>query len=155
MTRLQVGDEAPGFELEDQDGERVSLSDFRGEKVLVYFYPKANTPGCTKQACSVRDARAELADAGIAAVGISPDPPERQKKFDTKYELGFPLLSDPGHETAEAWGVWGEKKSFGKTRMGIVRSSFLVDEEGRIAQASYKVKPLDSVPRALAAIHVE
>ena len=152
VARLKVGDPAPDFALVNQDGELVKLSDFAGKKLLVYFYPKANTPGCTKQSCAVRDALPDLSSLGVAAVGISPDAPDKQKKFDEKYDLGFPLLSDQDHAVAEAWGVWGEKKSFGKVRMGIIRSSFLVDEEGRIMQASYKVKPLDTVPRAREAL---
>jgi len=152
MAKLDVGEPAPEFSLEDQDGNRVSLSDFRGRKLIVYFYPRADTPGCTKQSCSVRDARDDLAGLGVDAVGISPDKPAKQKKFDDKYELGFPLLSDPDRSVAEAWGAYGEKKLHGNVTMGIIRSSFLVDEKGRIAQASYKVKPLDTVPDARVAL---
>ncbi len=152
MAKLNVGDTAPDFSLEDQNGDTVSLSDFRGKKLLVYFYPKADTSGCTKQSCSVRDARPDLTELGIDAVGISPDKPAKQKKFDDKFDLGFPLLSDPDHAVAEAYGAWGEKKMFGKVGFGIVRSSFLIDEEGRILQAAYKVKPDDTVPKARAAL---
>ncbi len=152
MSTLQVGDPAPGFSLKDPAGKTVRLSDYRGRKLLVYFYPKADTPGCTTQACAVRDAAADLGSAGIAAVGISPDPPSAQAKFGAKYKLGFPLLSDPDHAVAEAWGVWGEKTMYGKKYMGILRSAFLVDENGRVAGAWYKIKPEDTVPSALAAV---
>lgn len=152
MGQLNVGDKAPDFELEDQSGNTVKLSDFKGRKLLIFFYPKADTPGCTKQSCSVRDAHEELATAGVDAVGISPDKSSKQQKFDTKYGLGFPLLSDPEHQVAEAYGAWGEKKMYGKTFEGIIRSSFLIDEEGKVAQVAYKVKPLDTIPKALAAL---
>lgn len=152
MGQLKRGDKAPKFDLSDQDGNKVRLADFKGRKVLVYFYPKANTSGCTKQACSVRDAEPDLTAAGVAAVGISPDKPDQQKKFDEKYGLGFPLLSDPDHAVAEAYGAWGEKKMYGKTYEGIIRSSFLVDETGTIVDAWYKVKPADTVPKAKEAL---
>jgi peroxiredoxin Q/BCP len=152
MDRLQPGDTAPDFALPDQAGTIVRLSDLRGRKVLVYFYPEADTPGCTKQSCSIRDHRQDLGGLGVDVLGISPDEPSDQAAFDAKYSLGFPLLSDPDHAVADAWGVWGEKTSFGKTRMGIVRSSFLVDEEGRIERAWYRVKPEDTVPKALQAL---
>ena len=130
----------------------MSLESFKGRKVLVYFYPKADTPGCTTQACSVRDANGELSGLKVAAVGISPDPPGKQKRFDDKYGLGFPLLSDEDHQVAEAYGVWGEKSMYGKKYMGIVRSAFLVDEKGTIVQAWYKVSPKDTVPNAIDAL---
>jgi thioredoxin-dependent peroxiredoxin len=152
MPKLQAGDTAPSFSLQDQTGATVSLVDFAGKMLLVYFYPRADTPGCTKQACSVRDARPDLTTLGIAAVGISPDTPDRQQKFDKKYDLGFPLLSDPDHAVAEAWNVWGEKKNYGKTSMGIKRSSFLIDGDGRIVRAWYGVKPLDTVTKAIEAL---
>ncbi len=151
MSQLKIGDRAPAFSLKDAAGKTVRLADFKGRKLLVYFYPKADTPGCTTQACSVRDASSELSRAGIAAVGISPDTPEDQARFDGKYRLGFPLLSDPDHAVAEAWGAWGEKSMYGKKYFGIIRSAFLVDEQGKIAGAWYKVKPEDTVPKALAA----
>lgn len=152
MAALKAGDKAPKFELLDQNSNKISSSDFSGKKLLIYFYPRANTPGCTTQSCSVRDAIEDLSSLGIAAVGISPDTPDKQLKFDEKYELGFPLLSDPDHVVAEAYGAWGEKKNYGKTYMGIVRSSFLVDEAGKIAQVAYKVKPADTVPKAKEAV---
>ncbi|NQV32218.1 MAG: thioredoxin-dependent thiol peroxidase [Phycisphaeraceae bacterium] len=148
MALLKTGDKAPTFELLDQNNNKVNSSDFSGQKLLIYFYPKANTPGCTTQSCSVRDAIEDLSGLNIAAVGISPDSPDKQLKFDEKFTLGFPLLSDPDHEVAEAYGAWGEKTNYGKTYMGIIRSSFLVDEEGKIAQVAYRVKPGDTVPKA-------
>jgi peroxiredoxin Q/BCP len=148
MAKLKAGDKAPAFSLLDQDGNKISLSDFKGKRLLLYFYPKADTPGCTKQSCSVRDASKELNKLGAAALGISPDQPPKQKKFDDKYSLGFSLLSDPDHKTADAYGTWGEKSKYGRTYEGIIRSSFVIDENGKILQASYKVKPLDTVPNA-------
>lgn len=152
MAQLNIGDPAPDFALADQEGNTVKLSDFQGKKLLVYFYPKADTPGCTKQACQIRDARTELADLGVDAVGISPDKPGAQKKFDGKYGLGFPLLSDPDHTAAQAYGAWGEKTMYGKKSMGIIRSSFLIDEKGKIMGAWYKVKPENTVPLAQEAL---
>ena len=152
MPQLKSGDRVPAFSLKDQRGETVRLSAFKGRKVLIYFYPKADTPGCTKQSCSVRDARPALDKLGIAAIGISPDQPEAQQKFDTKFSLGFPLLADTDHAVADAFGVWGEKSMYGRKYFGIVRSSFLIDEKGKIAQAWYKVSPDDTVPLALQAL---
>ena len=144
MSVLEMGQTAPPFTLTDQDGKPVSLSDHKGRKVLLYFYPKADTPGCTKQSCSVRDARRELKTLAVDVLGISPDAPEEQKKFDLKYSLGFPLLSDAGRKTAEAYGALSGS--------GIVRSSFLIDEEGKILRAWYQVKPEDTVPNARQAL---
>jgi peroxiredoxin Q/BCP len=115
----------------------------------VYFFPKADTAGCTAQSCSVRDALPDLASLGIDAVGISPDPPEKQARFDAKYGLGFPLLADRDHAVADAYRVWGEKRMYGRTYLGIVRSAFLIDEAGRVAHAWYGVKPKDTVPNVL------
>ncbi len=151
VPKLNAGDPAPPFALADQDGNTVSLADFRGRRLLVYFYPKADTPGCTAQACGVRDAREEFTGLDVAAVGVSPDKPKAQKAFDAKYKLGFPLLADPDHAVAEAYGVWGEKSLYGRKYMGIIRSSFLIDEEGRILEAWYKVSPKDTVTKALRA----
>ncbi|MBN1835430.1 MAG: thioredoxin-dependent thiol peroxidase [Spirochaetales bacterium] len=152
MAQLEKGDKAPEFRLEDQEGNQVTLSGFQGRKLLVYFYPKADTPGCTTQACSIRDAMPELGKLGIAAVGISPDAPGAQKKFADKYQLDFPLLADEEHQVAEAWGVWGEKSMYGKKYEGIIRSSFLLDEQGRVIHAWYKVSPKDTVPNAMEAL---
>jgi peroxiredoxin Q/BCP len=152
MASLGPGDPAPRFALPDQHGSTVRLEDLRGRKVLIYFYPAAETPGCTKQSCDLSDHRQDLAGIGAEVVGISPDRPEAQLAFDRKYDLGFPLLSDPDHRVAEAWGAWGEKTRNGRTSVGIIRSSFLVDEDGRIERAWYSVKPEDTVPNALAAL---
>jgi peroxiredoxin Q/BCP len=152
MPHLEPGDPAPDFALPDQTGATVGLGDFRGRTLLVYFYPEADTPGCTKQSCSVRDARQDLADRGLAVVGISPDDPDKQARFDTKYGLSFPLLSDPDHAVADAYGAWGEKKLYGRAYVGLIRSSFLIDPEGRIVRAWYRVKPEETVPKALAAL---
>ena len=152
MPKLAPGDPAPDFELADQHGNLVKLADFKGRKLLLYFYPKADTPGCTRQACSVRDAREELAALRLAVVGISPDPPPKQQKFDDKYGLTFPLLADTERRTARAYGAWGEKNMYGKKVEGIIRSSFLIDEAGKIIQAWYKVSPEDTVPKAKAAL---
>ncbi|MCD6289760.1 MAG: thioredoxin-dependent thiol peroxidase [Anaerolineae bacterium] len=138
---LQVGDAAPGFRLRSDDGKEVSLSDFRGRKVVVYFYPRANTPGCTRQACAVRDVYPEVAVRDIVVIGISPDPPSRLAKFRERHNLPFELLSDPEHRVAEAYGAWGEKRASGKTSMGIIRSHFGIDEGGRVIAIGYKVKP--------------
>ncbi len=152
MATLKTGDAAPAFALKDQAGKTVKLADFKGRKLLLYFYPRADTPGCTRQACSIRDSGAELKSKGLAALGVSPDEPGDQAKFDRKYGLGFPLLSDPDHRVAESYGAWGEKVSQGKTVIGIIRSSFLIDEQGRIQEAWYKVSPEDTVPNAIAAV---
>jgi peroxiredoxin Q/BCP len=141
--RLQPGDRAPGFTLPDQSGQPVSLSDLQGRRALVYFYPKADTPGCTAQACGLRDVLGEVGTTAV--VGISPDPPKRQAAFDTKYSLGFPLLSDPDHAVAEAYGVWVERSMYGRKYMGIERSAFLVGSDGILEQTWYKVSPAATV----------
>ena len=152
MTTLKPGDPAPPFALLDQRGNTVRLEDYRWRKVLVYFYPEADTPGCTKQSCDLRDHRRDLTGIGADVVGISPDLPDKQLAFDTKYGLGFPLLSDPDHSTIEVLGAWGEKVRGGRTSIGLIRSSFLVDEDGRIEGVWSPVKPEDTVPNALAAL---
>lgn len=152
MTTLRAGDQAPAFTLKDQAGHDVSLSDFAGRHVLVYFYPKADTPGCTTQSCAIRDAREDLSGLGVDVLGISPDEPDAQSAFDEKFTLGFPLLSDPDHAVADAWGTWGEKSMYGNTYQGIIRSSFLVAGDGTIAEAWYKVAPKKTVPNALQAL---
>jgi peroxiredoxin Q/BCP len=144
---LKPGDKAPAFALLDQDGNKVKLSDFKGRKVLVYFYPKADTPGCTKQACGLRDVMPKVGDTVV--LGMSPDKPAKQKKFDDKYSLGFPLLADEDHAVAEAFDVWTEKSMYGRKYMGILRSAFLIDEKGKIAEAWYKVSPQDTATNLL------
>jgi peroxiredoxin Q/BCP len=150
MAQLRPGDAAPHFELADQAGDPVRLSDFRGRKVLVYFYPKADTPGCTKQACGLRDVAGDIGDTAV--IGISPDPPPRLARFDAKYGLGFPLLSDENHAVADAYGTWGTKSMYGKKYEGIIRSAFLVDEDGRVVEAWYKVSPADTPRNLLGAL---
>jgi peroxiredoxin Q/BCP len=152
MNELRPGGEAPDFALTDQHGATVRLSDLRGRKVLVYFYPQADTPGCTTQSCDLRDHRQDLRGLGVDVIGISPDKPEEQAAFDRKYSLGFPLLADADHAVAEAWGTWRERTAYGKTSMGIRRSSFLIDEHGRIERAWYGVRPEQTVPKALEAL---
>jgi peroxiredoxin Q/BCP len=147
---LAPGDPAPDFTLPDQHDEPTTLSSFRKRKVLVYFYPKADTPGCTTQACGLNDVLGDIGDTVV--LGISPDKPSKQLKFAEKYSLGFPLLSDPDHTVAEAFDVWKEKSMYGRKYMGIVRSAFLVDEQGRIAAAWYKVSPADTPKNLLAAL---
>jgi thioredoxin-dependent peroxiredoxin len=149
VTVLGPGDRAPFFSLPDQHGATVGLDDFAGRKLLVYFYPEADTPGCTTQSCDVRDHLGDLAGLSVDVVGISPDLPAKQAAFDVKYGLGFPLLSDPDHAVAEAWGAWGTKTSHGRTSIGIIRSSFLVDEQGRIEDDWYRVRAEDTVPNVL------
>jgi peroxiredoxin Q/BCP len=147
---LSVGDKAPAISLLDQHGDTVKLSSFKGRKVLVYFYPKADTPGCTTQSCALRDIAGDIGDTAI--LGISPDLPAKQLKFDEKYSLGFPLLSDPEHTVSEAYGVWGEKKNYGRTYLGIIRSAFLVDEKGKLAEVWFKVSPKDTPTKLLKAL---
>ncbi len=151
-TQLQVGDLAPDFTLPDAAGEPVSLSQFRGKRVILYFYPKDDTPGCTSQACGFRDAYPVIEEKNAVVIGISPDSAKSHAKFKTKHNLPFILLSDEQHTVAEAYGVWGEKSMMGKKYMGIIRSHFVIDEEGRIVQAEVKVSPADSVRRALSAL---
>jgi peroxiredoxin Q/BCP len=147
--QLAVGDKAPAFALKDQDGKTVRLSSFKGKPVVVYFYPKADTPGCTQQSCNVRDAFPQLKKLKAVALGISPDPVAKQKKFDDKYDLGFPLLSDEDHKVAEAFGVWQQKSLYGRKFMGIVRSAFVIDGKGKLAGVFYKVSPKDTVPKSV------
>lgn len=149
-AKLHVGDKAPAFDLADQTGKKVALHSYAGRKVLVYFYPKADTPGCTAQACGLRDVLGDIGDTGV--IGISPDPPARQAKFDQKYGLGFPLLSDEDHSVAEAYGVWTERSMYGRKYMGILRSAFLVDEDGKLEQVWYKISPADTPKNLLAAV---
>lgn len=140
MAKLSVGAAAPAFTLEDQAGDRVSLKDYRGRKaVVLYFYPKAMTPGCTAQACGLRDAKRRLDRLGAAALGVSPDPPRRLKRFEEKESLNFRLLSDEDHAVAERYGVWGLKKFMGREYMGVLRTTFVIDREGRVARVIDKV----------------
>ena len=138
------GSMAPEFELTSDTGEIVRLKDLRGRRVIVYFYPKADTPGCTEQACAIHDIGPQISDAGVTVIGISPDPPEKLAKFRAKYGLDFILLSDPEHKTAEVYGAWGEKSMYGKKYMGILRSHAAIDEEGKIVAIENKVKPLET-----------
>jgi thioredoxin-dependent peroxiredoxin len=146
-ARLEVGDKAPAFGLSDADGKTVKLSDFKGRKVIVYFYPAASTPGCTKQACDFRDSLAQLNEAGLDVVGISPDKPEKLAKFRDAEGLTFPLLSDPDRSVLTAWGTFGEKSMYGKTVQGVIRSTFVVDETGKIEVAQYNVKATGHVAK--------
>ena len=149
---IEPGEQAPDFELPDQDGRAVKLSDFRGENVVVYFYPKASTPGCTTQACGVRDHRADYESAGAVVLGISPDPVARVKKFHDKEGLNFALLADEGHAVAEAYGVWVQKSMYGKTYMGNERTTFVVGRDGLVAAVLRKVKPAEHDALVLSAL---
>lgn len=143
MQPLSAGTLAPDFSLSDQDGNPIRLSDLRGKKVLIYFYPKAMTPGCTTQACGLRDVNSELAALNVVVLGISPDPAKRLKKFEERDSLNFRLLADEDHAVADAFGVWGPKKFMGKEYDGIHRLSFLIDEEGKIVHRFDKFKTSD------------
>jgi peroxiredoxin Q/BCP len=147
VTNLEPGSAAPDFTLMDQDEHPVSLSDFRGRRVILYFYPAAQTPGCTTQACDFRDSLASLQGAGYTVLGISRDTPEKLRAFRDSDGLTFPLLSDPDHTVHEAYGAWGEKQNYGKTITGVLRSTFVVDEEGAIVEALYNVKATGHVAR--------
>ena len=138
---LEPGDRAPAFTLSNQDGDKVELTDFRGETVVVYFYPRAETPGCTTQACGIRDRGAEYRELGARVLGVSPDEPEALRKFADNQNLDFTLLSDPDHAVADAYGAWGEKSMYGKKYMGMLRSTFIVDGAGKIARVFPKVQP--------------
>jgi thioredoxin-dependent peroxiredoxin len=145
--RLAPGDEAPDFTLADADGNKVILSSFRGQRVIVYFYPAAMTPGCTKQACDFRDSLASLAASGLAVIGISPDSPAKLAKFRDKEGLNFPLLSDADRSVLSAYGAYGEKMMYGKTTVGVIRSTFVVGPDGKLEQAQYGVKATGHVAR--------
>lgn len=149
---LKIGDVAPDFELLTDAGQPVKLSDYRGKKVIVYFYPKDDTSGCTTQACGFRDQYPLIEEKNAVVLGISPDGVKSHQEFKTKYELPFTLLVDEDHRIAEAYGAWGERSNYGKTYMGIIRSHFVIDEQGRIADVQYKVSPTDSVARAMASL---
>ncbi len=149
-TTLAVGDRAPAFHLENQHAEKIRLSAFKGAPVLVYFYPKADTPGCTTQACGLRDVAGDIGDAAI--IGISPDAPDKLARFDDTYGLGFTLLSDPDHRTIEAYGAWGERNMYGRRYMGVIRSAVLVDSKGKVSHVWPKISPKDTPVKLLAAL---
>ena len=148
---VKEGTTAPAFKTKDDNGEDVSLKDFKGKKVVLYFYPKDDTPGCTKEACSFRDAYSKFKKQGIKLLGVSPDSEASHQKFITKYKLPFTLLADRDHAIAEAYGVWGEKKFMGRTYMGVLRTTFLIDEKGKIKKVFEKVKPEDHATEVLEA----
>jgi thioredoxin-dependent peroxiredoxin len=149
---VEEGQEAPDFELASDAGERVRLSQFRGQPVVLYFYPKDDTPGCTAQACGIRDSYDDFEQRGAVVLGVSPDEESSHVTFKQKYGLPFTLLADPDHEVAEQYGVWGERKYMGKTYMGVERSTFLIDEDGRIAKVMRRVKPDTHAERVLEAL---
>ncbi len=149
---LSANDQAPDFTLPDQDGNPVTLSGLRGKPVVLYFYPKANTPGCTTQACGVRDHRADYAKLGAVVLGVSPDPVKPIAKFADKFDLGFTLLSDEDHKVAESYGVWVEKSMYGRTYMGNERTTFVIDADGKISHVFRKVKPAEHDEKVLAAL---
>jgi peroxiredoxin Q/BCP len=146
-TRLEPGDVAPDFDVADDSGGRIRLADLRGQRVVLYAYPAAMTPGCTKQACDFRDSLDALAGAGLAVVGISPDTPDKLAKFRAKENLTFPLGSDPDRSVLSAYGAFGEKSLYGKTVVGVIRSTFVIDAEGRIERAMYNVKATGHVAK--------
>lgn len=146
---LKIGDPAPDFTLPDENGQPVTLSSFKGRKVILYFYPKDDTPGCTAQACGFRDAYPKVESANAVVLGVSPDGAKSHQKFKAKQKLPFTLLSDEDHVVAEKYGVWGEKSFMGKKYMGITRSHFVIDEAGKLADVQIKISPGDSVTLAL------
>ena len=152
MPMPEVGSAAPPFELPDQSGQAVSLADLRGQWIVLYFYPRADTPGCTTQACSVRDRSSEYDNFGARVIGVSPDEVDAVARFDEKYGLGFTLLADADHSVADAYGVWVERSMYGKKYMGVQRSTFLIDPEGRIAQVFPKVQPKEHDDLVLGAL---
>jgi len=149
---IEPGDKAPDFELPDQDGRAVKLSDFKGTPLVVYFYPKADTPGCTTQACGVRDHHEDYAKLGSTVLGISPDTVAKVKKFHDKYDLDFPLLADSDHAVADAFGVWVQKSMYGRTYFGNERTSFIIGGDGRVLEVLRKVKPAEHDELVLAAL---
>ncbi len=152
MTRLQTGDAAPAFDTVDENGQNVSLQDFLGRRIVLYFYPKDNTSGCTTQACGFRDAYSDVEGKNAVVLGVSPDSSSSHARFKEKHSLPFPLLVDADHSIAEAYGVWGEKSMYGKKYMGIIRSQFVIDEQGVVLDAQYKVSPKVSPKKALDAL---
>jgi len=151
-NKLKNGDKAPEFKALTDKGDSLSLSDLKGKKVVLYFYPKDNTPGCTAQACGFRDSYPEIKEKNAVVLGVSPDSEASHQKFITKYDLPFTLLVDPDHKLAELYGVWGEKNMYGRKYMGIIRSHFVIDEKGSLLDTQYKVSPKKSVPGALAVL---
>ena len=152
MSELKIGDMAPDFALPSDSGATVRLSDLRGKRIVLYFYPKDDTSGCTTQSCGFRDNYAQIEERNALVLGVSPDGVESHRKFKTKYDLPFTLLVDEDHAVADAYGAWGEKSMYGKSYMGIIRSHFVIDEAGRIADAQVKISPTDSVEMALATL---
>lgn len=150
---LEIGAAAPVFTLSDTTGKTVKLSDFKGQKVLLYFYPKDDTPGCTTEACDLRDNFAAVKKAGVTVLGVSPDDEQSHQKFTAKYKLPFQLLCDTDHQVAEKYGAWGEKKNYGKSYMGLIRSTFLIDEKGKLAQIWRNVKATGHVAKVLETIN--
>ncbi|MCB0632532.1 MAG: thioredoxin-dependent thiol peroxidase [Lewinella sp.] len=151
-TNLQKGDKAPNFTGIDQNGNEISLSDYKGKKLVLFFYPKDNTPGCTAEACNLRDNYSELKAAGFELLGVSPDSPKKHQNFISKYSLPFPLLADTEQEVLKAYGVWGPKKFMGRSFIGVHRTTFIVDEEGKIAEVIEKVKTGDHTRQILEAV---
>lgn len=154
MSELSIGDVAPAFEAVTDEGSTVRLSDYLGKRVVLYFYPKDDTSGCTKQACGFRDSYPMIEEKNAVVLGVSPDGVESHQKFKTKYDLPFTLLVDEDHAISEAYGVWGEKSMYGNTYMGIIRSHFVIDETGKLVDVQYKISPQNSVTAALNTIEV-
>lgn len=153
MTQLQIGDKAPDFKALDQDGKTIGLTDFAGSKVIMYFYPKADTPGCTAESCNLRDNYDDLMGKGFKIIGVSADPVQKQKKFTEKYNLPFPLIADTEKEVLKAYGAWGEKKMYGKAYEGIIRKTFVIDEKGMIERVIDNVKTKDHAAQILDAMN--
>lgn len=152
MVQIKAGDQAPDFKTVDDQGKAVGLADFRGQKVILYFYPKDNTSGCTTQACGFRDSHGEIRAKNAVVLGVSPDGVKSHQKFKSKNELPFPLLVDQDHQISEAYGVWQEKSMYGKKYMGVLRSHFVIDEQGMVVDVQYKVKPVESPSLSMRAL---
>lgn len=152
MNQLSVGEMAPDFRAETDEGKEIALQDYRGQRVVLYFYPKDDTSGCTTQACGFRDHYPEIEEKNVVVLGISPDGAESHRKFKSKYDLPFTLLVDSDHAIADTYGTWGEKSMYGRNYMGIIRSHFIIDEEGRLVDVQYKISPKNSIKKALASV---